>query len=223
MEKLIKILLKGAKILVFLFILLIITILIITIKIQIEIENCIFNSNKQNGRHLNKNYKTIIKIYILKSIPIGKITITKNKLEKWKVKEKLDKNIKQIEKKIITDNNKIDKTLIESIKELKIKIQKIKLEINIGTEDAFLTSILVPIISTVIMIFLSRKMKNFEKQKIIVNPIFYNQNRINISFSGIFEIKMLHIINMIVIIIKKGRVKKYERASNRRSYDYSYE
>ena len=60
-------------------------------------------------------------------------------------------------------------------------------------------------------------------KKYIITPLYFNQNIVNIEISGIFEIKMIHIINIIYILNKKEGVKKNERTSNRRSYDYSYE
>ena len=61
------------------------------------------------------------------------------------------------------------------------------------------------------------------KQRLEINPIYNKGNLVNIVFEGIFEIKMIHIIKVICAKIKKRRVEKYERTSNRRAYDYSYE
>ena len=65
--------------------------------------------------------------------------------------------------------------------------------------------------------------QNYKEQNINIYPVYNYQNLLNIEFSGIFEIKMIHIINIIYILNKKEGVKKNERTSNRRSYDYSYE
>ena len=62
-----------------------------------------------------------------------------------------------------------------------------------------------------------------ENQKFLIQPIYINQNLINIECSGIFEIEMIHIINTICIVNKKRKGDKNERTSNRRSYDYGYE
>ena len=99
------------------------------------------------------------------------------------------------------------------------------LYIEIGTENAGLTSIIVPAISTIISIILRKKVKKVKKQKFIVQPIFQNRNLVNLSFTGIFEIKISHIINIIYRFYKKEKegVKEYERTSNRGAYDYSYE
>jgi len=186
---------------------------------NIEITDFHFSSIKINNRHTNKDYEFIIRFYILGKIPIIKINITKTKLEKIGLKEKF----KQIDIKEIQKEEIVNKNFIKAIKNLNLEIRKINLKIEIGTENACLTSIIVPAISTIISILIRNKITNIEEQKFIVNPIYYNQNLINIKLSGIFEIKVIHIINMIYILNKKGRVKENERTSNRRAYDYSYE
>lgn len=188
-------------------------------KIRIEIINFRFDS--QLRRHINKDYKIIIKLKAFGLIPIFKINITKTKLEKMKLKEK----IKNVDFKVLEDNHKLDKKILKAIKNLKLSIKNINLRLDIGTENATLTSIIVPAISTVIAIVLRKKVKKFENQIFMINPIYQNQNLVNLFVSGIFEIKMSHIINIIYILNKKEKkgVKEYERTSHRRSYGYGYE
>ena len=204
---------------VFLFVLIsigIITILLATLKIQIQIINFKFSSQKI--RKINEDYKIIIKLIVLSKIPIFKISITKDKLENLKLKEKAQK----IDWQSI-QNKETDKNILKSFKELKFDIKNINLNVEIGTENACLTSILVPAVSTVISIWLGQKVKNYENQIFIIKPVFLNQNILNILISGIFELKMKHIISMIYMLNQKEGVKEYERTSNRRAYDYSYE
>ena len=205
---------------VFLFILLavvIITVIFAFAKIQIQIVNLKFYSQKQ--RHINPDYKIIIRVLALGKIPVLKINITKTKLEKLRLKER----VKQIDWELLQDKNNFDKDLLKAIKILNLNIRKINLNIELGTENASLTSIIVPALSTVIAILLRKKIKNYEDQIFIIQPLYCNQNLINILLSGIFELKMNHIISMICVLNKKEGVKKYERTSNRRSYDYGYE
>ncbi len=202
---------------VFIFLLLIIIVLITFSKINIEIENFIFTS--ETKRHINTDYKIVLRLLILSKLPILKINISKTKLEKMQLKEK----IKNIDVKILENNIKFDKNLIKVLKNLHVGINNFELKLELGTENASFTAIIVPVISTVLSIFLQNKVKKIENQKFIINPVFINQNLINIVFSGIFEIRMIHIINIIYILIKKKGVKKHERTSNRRPYDYSYE
>ena len=202
---------------VFLFIFLAIILLFIFSKIRIEIENFRFISKAK--RHINKDYKLIIKLCILGNIPISKVNITKTKLEKMELKEK----IKQMDIKLIKNNNKFDKKVAETIKKLKINIVDADLKVEIGTENAALTALIIPFISTIFSVIFSKSIKKSNNQKYNVKPIYTNENLINILISGIFEIKMIHIINIIYILIKKEGEDKNERTSNRRPYDYSYE
>lgn len=207
---------------VFLFVfitIIILAIILIFSKIKIQIINFKFNSQLQ--RHINKDYKIIIQLNAFSFIPIFRINITKTKLEKMKLKEK----IRNIDFKVLEDNRKLDKKILKAIKKLNLSIKNINLYIDIGTENASLTSVIVPAISTVLAIILRKKVKNFEDQIFIINPIYQNQNLVNLSVSGIFEIKISHIINIIYILNKKEKkgVKEYERTSHRRSYGYSYE
>ena len=203
--------------LVFLFILIIFYLIIIFSKIRVEIINFKFSS--QNKRHINKDYRIVIKLCVFNKVPILKIDITKTKLEKLKIKEK----IKNFDFNTIQYKTKLDKNTFKSIKKSEINIKNINLNIELGTENASLTSILLPAISTFLSILLRNKVKKFENQIFIINPVYINQNLINIALSGIFEIKMRHIINIIYILNKKEGVEKYERTSNRRTYGYSYE
>lgn len=207
---------------VFLFVLMIFILIIIILafsKITIEIINFKFNS--QATRHINKDYEFIVKLSVLGFIPILSLNITKSKLGKLKLKEK----IKGIDISALQNNQNFDKKILKSFKNLDIIIKEIDLQINLGTENACLTSIIVPAISTIIAFLLHKKIKKVEKQKFIIEPIYINQNLVNLYISGIFEIKLRHIINIISNLSKKEKkgVNKYERTSNRRAYGYSYE
>ena len=196
---------------------LIITVILIKARIIIEIENLRIKSNKKI--YINDNYKIIFKIKIFNKIPIIKFNLDKDRLTLKINKIKNKKEFSEKKNKFIKD--KIKKEIIKIITD--IKINKLNLKIKIGTENAFFTSMIIPIISSIISIILMKKITNVEKQKYIVEPIYLNQNILEILISGIFEMKMIHIINIIYILIKKEGVKKNERTSNRRPYDYGYE
>ena len=140
-------------------------------------------------------------------------------MEKLKIKEK----IKELDKKLLQNKNKFDKEALNIIKKANIEIESFDIYLELGTENASLTAFIVPTIATILNIWLGRKVKDYNNQKTEIKPLFLNQNMINIVFSGIFKFKIIHIINIIYMLIKKGRVKKYERTSNRRSYAYRYE
>lgn len=202
---------------VFLFISFLILLIIYFSKIQVQIINFKFSSLTK--RHINEDYKIIVRWYILSKIPIIKINVTKMKLEKLKIKEKIEK----IDLKVFQENEKFNQKMLKSLKKLNIQIININLNIEIGTENVALTSIIIPIVSTIIAIILRKKVKRYENQIFIVNPIYLNKNLLNLLFSGIFEIKINHIIDIIYFLNKKEGVDKHERTSNRKSYDYSYE
>ena len=174
---------------VFLFILLIIIILLTFSKIRIEVENLRFTSKAL--RHLNKNYKVIVKLYILGVLPILKISINKAKFEKLKIKEK----IQELELKVIENRSRFDKKTLEKIKlinkKMNLSIKTIELKIELSTENAGITAIVVSIISTIISIYLSKKVREPNNQNFEIVPRYINQNIINILFSGIFEIKTI--------------------------------
>ena len=207
---------------VFLFILLILCILLLIIvfsKIRIDVKK--FEYCSANKKHINPNYYLQLSWIILNKIPIIKIKLNKHTVKKLKLKDKFV----DIDVKMWEERKKIDKETVSIIKKIDFAIRKLKLKIDIGTENSAITSLLIPIVSTVISFLLRNKMKTKEEQAYIVQPIYKDQNYLNITISGIFDIKMNHIINVIYLLSRKNKkgVKKYERTSNRRSYDYSYE
>ena len=207
---------------VFLLVLIAFLILIIIFtfsKIQLQILK--FNYSTANKEHINPKYKLVFVWYILGKIPIIKINIDKTKFSKLKIKEK----ITNIEMDFIQGRKQMDKNILNVLKKIKFNIKELDLKLDIGTENVALTSLIVPVISTLIALYLREKIKNKKEQFFVVQPIYQNQNYLNIKLSGIFELKTNHIINIIYLLSRKNKkgVKKYERTSNRRSYDYSYE
>ncbi len=207
---------------VFLFIILIILLMIITIKIKFEIQNLKISTNE--NPHLNKKYQIKIIIYTFGIIPIFKIKLNNKKIKKIINNQTIKEKIKQQETKIIENKANIDKEVITSLKKIKTEIKEINLKIIIGTENASLTAFTIPVISTLVAVFLSKQIKKYnEKQVFLVEPVYLDKNLLNIEISSIFQIKMIHIINTICIVNKKRKGDKNERTSNRRTYDYSYE
>ena len=219
MEKLILNPGKEELILVFIYFVLIIFILILLFifsKIRIEIDNFEFNSQLKG--FTNKNYKIYFKLYILKFIPILKIKIDDKKIRKKLKEDKFKAKTQKIEQDILSK-----KIPIGEFKNLDFEIKKFNLNLELGTENAFLTSMLIPIISALISILLGKKSKDVTNTKYMIKPIYINQNLIKILIFGIFDIKMFHIINILYSLKNKEGENKNERTSNRRSYDYGYE
>ena len=211
---------------VFLFILLIFLVLglvILTSKLDIRMINLIIDS--QSKKYINDRYEIIIKLKIFGNIPILKFTLNKSRLRKIKQSRKMNEKVKQLEKDILQNKDKFDRQVIKGLKEFSkgIYMEKLDLEVELGTENAFLTSMFVTIFSSILSIVFSRihvREKNIVYE---IKPLYRNENSIKIEISGIFQIKLIHIINTIYVLNKKGGRKNHERTSNRRSYDYSYE
>ncbi|MFR2571797.1 MAG: hypothetical protein ACLS90_08990, partial [Clostridia bacterium] len=157
---------------------------------------------------------------------ILKITFTQNKIEKILSKIDVDKKIEIFEEIIQEKRNNAYLNFLKTIGEellKEINIKSMEINIVICTENALLTSMIVSIVSSVISIIMSIKYNGKEKFIYQIKPMFSNQNLINVKFAGIFQIKMIHIIHAICIVKKKWRSDKYERTSDRGTYDYSYE
>lgn len=206
----------------FFYVLIIIAILMIILlfsEFKINIKNVRISTEKINGRILNPNYKITICWNTLNRIPIKKIDITKEKLEKLNIKNK----IKNIDLSKIDLKGNLDKERLKDIKKYKPQIEYINLYMDIGLDNAALTSYIVAVVSSVLGITLSKQLENSDKNRFIINPVYTNKNLLNLELNCIFKIKMLHIIYIIYILNKKRRDDKNVRTSNRRAYGYSYE
>lgn len=207
-----------------LFIILIMLIALIFSKIKVEINNLNFSS--ETKKYINNKYKIIFKWCIFYKIPILKISITKDKIERLKNKDRIKRQFKNFESKVFSNKSMFNKKMIGVIRKIKLEILNMDLSIKIGTNDAGMTSILVPIIATILSIYIRNKIKlkkNYEEIKYVIKPDYSGKNNINVEFSGIFQIKLIHIINIIYILNKKKGVKKIERTSNTKPYEYGYE
>ena len=194
-----------------------------TSKLDIRITNLMIDSQSTN--HLNDRYEIIIKLKIFENIPILKFKLNKNTLIKIQQSWKMNEKVKQLEMNILKNKNQFDKQIIKGLKEFSegIYVENLELEVELGTENAFLTSMMVAIFSSILAISFSRI--HIKENNIVYKfkPVYRNENSIKIEISGIFQIKLIHIINTIYVLNKKGGRKNHERTSNRRSYDYSYE
>ena len=206
-------------ILVFIFCAIIIFIIASTLKIKIE-NFQISNVHRVVDGPQVPNYKVEVAFYLWGKIKWFWIRLNDKKLRKMYTKMQLEKfDFKQLEKQVQLED-------LKELKKLQPKISFLDLHLALGTEDVILTSFLVFGISTIISILLALTIKDGKKNKIKyeVKPAFMNQNMYEIKLDSIIEIKMVHIINIIYILIKKKKGdKNNERTSDRRSYGYSYE
>ena len=183
--------------------------------IKLNIRKCHI-SNIEKGvkkAKLDTEFELYIEFYLLRLIKLIKIPITKDKIEELIVKKNLDslKKDAKIVKKI---------HLLEIIKSLKLKTEKVNLQIYFGLDSINLTVYAVAIISALLGIILAKvepKETNFE-----VMPVYNIGNVIKFNLNCIITVKIVHIIYVIYILLRKRR-NNHERTSNRRSYGYSYE
>ena len=190
-------------------------ILIFFCYIKIEFQN-VYISNIPKFHY---DFKIKFGIYILKKIQIFGFEITKEKLKNSKLSNKIKSKIK---------NQKMDISIPEImkiIKKLNISLDKFQTRIKLGTEDVILTSVFVGIIASSLGIVLGKFIKNYEeeKYKYEILPVYNTKNTFDMELNCIINTKLAHIIYVIYIFSKKRSENKYGRASNRRSYDYSYE
>lgn len=197
----------------------------------------------ENG---NIDYEIKIGLYFMKKIRIIGLKLNKDKQEKIKRRiqklqnskliKKLSKTSikkiplkleKKLEREILFNNIKPLKLAKIIFKNLKIEILKFKMNLQIGLEDVIITSSLITIISVIVPIILrltNKYIKNINNYRYKILPIYGNKNVLKLDLDCIINLKLVHIINIIYIIVKmKRRSDKNERTSNRRSYDYCHE
>lgn len=197
----------------------------------------------ENG---NIDYEIKFGLYFMKKIRIIGLKLNKDKQEKIKRRiQKLQnsklikklsktsikkiplKSEKKLEREILFNNIKPLKLAKIIFKNLKIEILKFKMNLQIGLEDVIITSSLITIISVIVPIILrltNKYIKNINNYRYKILPIYGNKNVLKLDLNCIINLKLVHIINIIYIIVKmKRRSDKNERTSNRRSYDYCHE
>ena len=195
------------------FIFIILLLLLSTIKLNISKLNI---KNFENGvkfKKIKKDFEIYLELCLFGKIKYAKIKIDKKKIQKLKIKNSF-KDIKKDAE--ILKNIKIG----EIVKKLKVDIEKLNLSLELGTEEITLTVFLVTIISTLLGIALHNQ--NKENIDFNIVPLYQFGNSVNLKLNCIIDVKIVHIIYVIYILLKKGMIKN-ERTSNRRSYDYSYE
>ncbi len=165
----------------FLFILVIFTILIIAIhtsKIGIDIKNLIIDTDAEEK--INEDGKIYVYLLLFNKIKLFRKNV-RNILMKDVKFETSDFDIK------IFKNKDIKINYLELIQNINIDIKNIDLNVNIGTEDAGITAILVGILAGILGIII-------KKSKYQILPIYANRNLLKINLNGIFTIYLMHYI-----------------------------
>ena len=165
----------------FLFILVIFTILIIAIhtsKIGIDIKNLIIDTDAEEK--INEDGKIYVYLLLFNKIKLFRKIVRNIPMKDVKF-ETSDFDIK------IFKNKDIKINYLELIQNINIDIKNIDLNVNIGTEDAGITAILVGILAGILGIII-------KKPKYQILPIYANRNLLKINLNGIFTIYLMHYI-----------------------------
>lgn len=172
----------------FLFVLVLVVILAIAIhtsKIGIEVENLIINTEEDKGKKVNKESKIYVYLLIFNKIKLLKKDVKNMKPPNFKIKN-TDIDIKILKGKDLVINYK------EMLKNINIDIKMLDLNMQIGTQDAAVTAILVGIISSIVGVI-------FKKPKYEIVPIYSNKNFIKIKLDGIFSIYLMQYIYKLIL------------------------
>lgn len=162
------------------------------------------------------SFKSYLKIYVLKSILIAKIDLTK-KRKKYIKNKRIQKQFKNLSK----NKTKFIKEIYLILKDIKLNLKKLDLKIDISTTDCILTSYVVFILSNIIAFFIKFinvkiNSKNF---KYVINPLYVNQKILNIKLDCIITTNLVHIISILYKNLKKWRCDvNGNETSNRWSY-----
>lgn len=184
-----------------------------SINIKLEIENLKISLPKNQNRITNKNSKVSLKIYILKKIKIAEFNLKKVDLKSDKVKNRLQQQF---------EGNKFNLDTVKLLSKINYIIEKLQLKFYFGTEDAAITAIGTGVGYTIISNFVNGKILTFKNIEYEIFPIYQNKNILKLELDSIITLKMENIID-IIKLLKKGRVDKNGRTSNRRAYAYSNE
>ena len=145
-----------------------------------------------------------LQIVFLKKMRLFSYTIKKLNI-KSKIKPKLD----------------VKNASLNLIKNVIIK--NLNTEIIIDVNNAEILAYITALISTIIPNIIRKHVSNYNKEKFsyIIKPLFNNTNSYYIKLNCILSIKLVHIINAFISMLKtKKRREKNERSSNRRFNAY---
>lgn len=151
-----------------------------TSRIVLEVENLIINTEMPKGEKVNEESKIYVYILIFGKIKLFKRDV--RNMPKFKSRNKV-MDIKIFKNKDFNINYK------ELLQNVDIDVKKIDLYVQISTQNAALTAILVGIISSILGVIL-------RKPKYQITPIYSNKNSLKIKLDGIFSVYLMQYIYM---------------------------
>lgn len=149
-----------------------------TSKIGIDIKNLIIDTDAEEK--INEDGKIYVYLLLFNKIKLFRKNVRNIPMKDVKF-ETSDFDIK------IFKNKDIKINYLELIQNINIDIKNIDLNVNIGTEDAGITAILVGILAGILGIII-------KKPKYQILPIYANRNLLKINLNGIFTIYLMHYI-----------------------------
>ncbi len=153
-----------------------------------------------------KNYKIKLSFYLFGKIKIFSFKLNSERARKMYSKMNIEKFDIEKGRKFLTIKN------INILKKLNTRLDYLDLELDLGLEDAILTTELITLISIVISNILPHIISRYipDKYRHKIMPIYINKNAYYIKLNCIFQLKIVHIINIIYIYLKKGKSDKNE-------------
>jgi len=183
--------------------------------LEIEVKNINYDSLQKEN-----NFLIFVRLKLLNKLTWAKIKIDNKGMERYKEinKKLLSKITIDLRKEILES-----KSLIK-IEKLDFVLKKINLKIELNLFEPMLTALTCGIISTVLSIIFAKKIEEYTKEKCNykIEPIFSNNPQLKLCLNCIISIKMVHIINTVYMLFKKGSEKDGKQASNRRTYAYRH-
>lgn len=196
--------------------------LLLLSNVEIEINKLWFDSSNKKGEKL-EDYLFYIRLKFLDKITWFKVKIDNKKILKLEDSKVLKSKIFDITNKVreIKENaTKNKKEVFNSIRNLDIKVKSLDLDMKISVSDYIITSFSIAFIASAISIILAKNINKYEKRKYryVITPIYEYKPRLKIKLNCIIDIKIVHIMNVIYMLVKKRSVEYDERTSNRRTY-----
>ena len=153
-----------------------------------------------------KNYKIKLSFYLFEKIKLFSFKLNSERARKMYSKMNIEKFDIEKGRKFLTIKN------INILKKLNTRLDYLDLELDLGLEDAIFTTELITLISTVISNILPHIISKYipNKYRYKIMPIYINKNAYYIKLNCIFQLKIVHIINIIYIYLKKGKSDKNE-------------
>lgn len=191
---------------IFTFILLYLSIL------EIEVEELkVDTENKVN------DFLIYVRLKFLKKITWAKIKIDNEQIRRYKsvnnkILNKITINLK---------NQTINKKSLTRIKDFKIRIKKVNVNIKIGLLNPITTAFVTTFVSTILSNIFAKKIEEYSKEKCNykIEPIYSTKPQLKLDLNCIIYVKMVHIISIIYMLNGKRSEKNGKFSSNRRAYE----